>query len=434
VLDALAVELDLSERVGRVHSAFSGASWNALQGLSRIARALGGVETSMRAAASVRSAVQREISRRPRYQLGERLGSGGMGEVFRGWQIGEVGFERQVAIKRLLPKFAQSYPWLVAHEAGLLSRLVHPNIVHVLDVVRDDDGQPLLVLEYVDGLNLGELIDSGTLPVSVALFLAAEILNGLGYAHHLPGDGGVVQGILHRDLSPDNVLLSWDGAVKIADFGIAKERRSTEVSVDPGILGKPGYASPEQRAGRSLDGRSDLYSVGVILWEMLTSARVFGDEVSQLEQLPPPSNFHPTPREVESVVMKLLRRDRERRYRTAEAAYDDIAACASGSFLRARAQLVELLAQRFPKQVRRRLLPRRAPHTPTPPTPPCAPPPGLRQPGWIERARWWTYRTRLRTRQIRWRYQRRRARRLSSGSWWQLLLVMTVAVLLLLIR
>ena len=143
--------------------------------------------------------------------------------------------------------------------------MLHPNIVHVFDLVRDDGGQLLLVLEYVDGIHLGTLIESGPLPVSVIVFLATEMLCGLGYAHHLPADGSRVLGIVHRDLSPDNILLSWDGAVKIADFGIAKRRDATEVSATHYVRGKPGYMSPEQRLGQALDGRSDLYSVGVML-------------------------------------------------------------------------------------------------------------------------------------------------------------------------
>jgi serine/threonine protein kinase len=387
VLDALAAEFEVFEHAGRVHSALTGASWNALQVLSRVARSIAAFNKPPGPATCLRHAAQREIARRPRYQIRERLGAGGMAEVFRGWQIGAVGFERPVAIKRLLPEVAQSYPWLVSHEAGLLGRMLHPNIVHVFDVVSDDDGQPLLVLEYVDGIDLRKLIDTGALPIPVILFLATEILNGLGYAHHLPADGSLVQGVVHRDLSPDNILLSWDGAVKIADFGIAKERRKTEVSSSTGVQGKPGYMSPEQYRGQRLDGRSDLYSVGVMLWELLTHERLFapgGVAEGQLDRPPPrPSLFRPVPRDLEAVVMRLLRRDRERRYRTAEAAYDAIARCDGSSLLRGRVELVELLAERFPEQVEHRPTRRPPmPHTPTPSTPRFLAPPGMRPRLW----------------------------------------------------
>jgi hypothetical protein len=173
VLDALALELDVFEATGRLHDAMAGASWRAIKTLSRVARTFGfRPGTTPAPATCLRHAAEREIARRPRYQISERLGIGGQAEVFRGWLIGEVGFERPVAIKRILPKVAESCAWLVSHEAGVLARMLHPNIVHVFDVVRDDDGQPLLVLEYVDGIHLGKLIESGPVPVSVVMFLA----------------------------------------------------------------------------------------------------------------------------------------------------------------------------------------------------------------------------------------------------------------------
>lgn len=330
-----------------------------------------------------------------------------------------------MAIKRLLPKVAEMYPWLVSHEAGVLARMLHPNIVHVFDVVRDEDDQLLLVLEYVDGIHLGKLIASGPVPVSVITYLATEILSGLGYAHHLPASGSLVQGVVHRDLSPDNILLSWDGAVKIADFGLAKERHTTEVSMSPSTEGKPGYMSPEQHLGQRLDGRSDLYSVGVMLWELLAHERMVGRrgvvENPFDRALPRPGVYRPVPRDLEAVVMKLLRRKRKRRYRTAEAAYDALARCDGGSLLRGRVELVELLAQRFPEQAARRSTRRPVPHPPTHPTATVTPPPGGARAGLWERSRWRMRRLRRSMRrsmgQRRWERLRRRARRLPR-RWW----------------
>jgi serine/threonine protein kinase len=362
--------------------------------------------------------------------MGERLGIGGMGEVFRGWQIGEAGFERPVAIKRMLPQHVgrDRYAWMVSHEADVLARMLHPNIVHVFDVVRDDDGQLLLVLEYVDGIHLGKLIESGPVPASVIAFLATEILNGLGYAHHLPADGSRVLGVVHRDLSPDNILLSWDGAVKIADFGLAKRRDATEVSMTPCVQGKPGYMSPEQRLGQPLDGRSDLYSVGVMLWELLAHERSFSHGPAIEERLdrgfPRPSVFRPVPRDLEAVVMKLLRRDRERRFRTAEAAYDAIARCDSSSQLRGRVEIVELLAERFPDQAARR--PTRRPPMPrtrTATAPELPPRPGAKRARVRERWERW----RWSMRRARWERQRWRARRLPRRTWPAMSVVVLVA-------
>ncbi|MGH7633596.1 MAG: serine/threonine protein kinase, partial [Gemmatimonadaceae bacterium] len=423
------------EGAGRLHNAMAGASWRALKTLSRVARAIAAPAVTPGPATCLRYVAEREIARRPRYQISERLGVGGMGEVFRGWQIGEVGFERPVAIKRLLPKVAQMYPWLVSHEAGVLARMLHPNIVHVFDLARDDDGQLLLVLEYVDGIHLGKLIASGPVPTSVITFLATEILGGLGYAHHLPASGSLVQGVVHRDLSPDNILLSWDGAVKIADFGLAKERHTIEVSMSPSAEGKPGYMSPEQHLGQRLDGRSDLYSVGVMLWELLAHERMVEHRSvvkGQFDRtLPRPSVFRPVPRDLEAVVMKLLRRDRERRYRTAEAAYDAIARCDGSSLLRGRVELVELLAQRFPEQAAHRPTRRPAPHPVTHPTPEVTPPPRGARAGLWERSRWRMRRLRRSMRrsmgQRRWERQRRGARRLPR-RWWPTMAIAFVCV------
>ncbi|MGH2907024.1 MAG: serine/threonine-protein kinase [Solirubrobacterales bacterium] len=434
VLDAFAVELEMFVRAGRLHDAMASASWNALKTLSRVARMIA-APRGVDPAVWLGNAAQREIARRPRYQIGEQLGSGGMAEVFRGWQIGEEGFERPVAIKRLLPKVAQNYPWLVSHEAGVLARMLHPNIVHVFDVVRDEDGQLLLVLEYVDGIHLGKLMASGPLPVSVIMFLATEILSGLGYAHHLPASGSIVHGVVHRDLSPDNILLSWDGAVKIADFGLAKERHVTEVSMSPGTEGKPGYMSPEQHLGQRLDGRSDLYSIGVLLWELLACERLYVHDRLVEQQfnrgLPPPSVFRPVPYDLEAVVMKLLRRDRKRRYRTAEVAYDAIARCDGGSLLRGRVELVELLAQRFPEQAARRRTRRPPPYPRTNATPKVTPPPNGARAGLWERSCWRMRRLRRSIRrsmqQRRREWERRRPRRLPR-PWWPALAIAVACV------
>jgi serine/threonine protein kinase len=182
--------------------------------------------------------------------------------------------------------------------------------------------------------------------------------------------------------------------------------------------------SPEQHLGQRLDGRSDLYSVGVMLWELLARERLFayGTGAGRFDRaLPRPGVYRPVPRDLEAVVMKLLRRDRERRYRTAEAAYDAIARCDGSSLLRGRVELVELLAQRFPDQAARRPTRRPAPHPPTHPTPKVTPPPGGARAGLWERSRWRMRRLRRSMRRLRRQHrsdrQRRRARRLPR-RWW----------------
>lgn len=424
VLDALAAELELFERAGRITEALAGASWKALKSLGSLARVVGAPPGKTPGPATcLRDAAAREIGRRPRYQIGDRIAVGGMAEVFRGWQIGE-GFERPVAIKRLLPNLVRDarYARLVEHEADVLARMLHPNIVQMIDVVRDDDGHQLLVLEYIDGIHLRKLFHSGALSHAVIVFIVAEILNGLGYAHHLPTSDGRVLGVVHRDLSLDNILVSWDGAVKLADFGIAKRRDKTEVSMTLPVQGKSGYMSPEQHRGERLDGRSDLYSVGVMLWELLAHERLFARETArQFERVPRPSTRRPVPRDLEAVAMRLLRADRERRYRTAEAAYDAIARCDAGSWLRGRVELIELLAERFPDQAARRSASRPRERR-DPPTPKLADLPGARRVAVRERWNRW----RWSMRRARWERQRWQARRLPRRGW----RVMTIAVCL----
>ena len=212
-----------------------------------------------------------------KYQLAERLGGGGMAEVFRARTIGPEGFSRPVAVKRVVeglaedPRFLQMF----ATEAKLSARLSHPNIVMVLDFDRDEQGLPYIVMELVDGPTLDQVLDTGAVPLPACVQIATEILRGLGYAHAFATDDGV-KGIVHRDVSPHNVLLSWEGAVKISDFGIAKARAATLATASEMVKGKPAYMSPEQANAEALDGRSDLFAVGVILWRCWGAALFSG--------------------------------------------------------------------------------------------------------------------------------------------------------------
>jgi serine/threonine protein kinase len=309
-------------------------------------------------AAAPRSAALATPTVQPRYRFDERLGAGGMAEVFRGTMLGTEGFERAVAIKRILPGLAQEqhYAGMFVQEAHVGSRLSHPNIVSVLDFERAADGQLLLVLEFVDGVDLAKLLEGGPLPIASALFVVSEILCGLAYAHNLPM-GKTMLGVVHRDLSPHNILLSWEGAVKIADFGLAKPRDGRQASASLVPQGKYAFMSPEQIGGHALDGRSDLFSVGALLWEMLTGERLFGRDDAHdtiwrvLDQtIPRPSSLRFVPPDIDAVVMKLLKRSAGRRYRTAEAALAALMQCDDVSSVRGRFELAQVLAERFPKE------------------------------------------------------------------------------------
>jgi len=222
-------------------------------------------------------------------------------------------------------------------------------------------------MELVDGKDLDALMSSGLLPFPVVIFVIAEVLRGLGYAHDLPaGPWGAVRppeppvrGIVHRDVSPHNVLLSWEGSVKVSDFGIAKARAASEATASVFIKGKPAYMSPEQANGQPLDGRSDLFAVGIMLWEMLTGRRLFVGEDTRATlaavlfgQIPRPRSVRgDIPKDVERVTMKLLERELPARYATGEDALADLLEC-SDAPKRGREALSELLAERFPMEAR----------------------------------------------------------------------------------
>jgi serine/threonine-protein kinase len=210
-----------------------------------------------------------------RYVIRERIARGGMGEVFMAVAVGADGFEKPVVVKRLLPKFASrpEVGRLLSSEAKLMTRLVHPNIVQVIDFGRGESGDYFLVMELVVGTDLGRfrqsLADGGSMQVPLALYVATQVLRGLAHAHaNASADG---KRLVHRDISPGNVLVSTFGEVKIADFGVALVASSTETeSRDSWFVGKPAYMAPEQLARESVDERADIYGVGAVLFEMLT--------------------------------------------------------------------------------------------------------------------------------------------------------------------
>jgi serine/threonine protein kinase len=294
-----------------------------------------------------------------KYRVETRLGGGGMAEVFLGSMVGAEGFSRKVAIKRVLPGFSDNpaFAQMFVAEAQITARLQHPNIVSVVDFDRDAEGCLFLVMELVEGRDLDALASTGLLPTPLVIYLISEVLRGLGYAHDLPASDSNIRGIIHRDVSPHNVLLSWDGAIKVSDFGIAKARSASAATASVLIKGKPAYMSPEQAKGEPLDGRSDLFAVGVMLWEMLVGRRLFTGEDTRatlaavlFSQIPRPRSIRPElPKDVERVVMKLLERDLPARYPNAEAAISDLLDCGDAP-RSGRELLIKTLGERFPQQ------------------------------------------------------------------------------------
>jgi serine/threonine-protein kinase len=232
-----------------------------------------------------------------RYVLKERLAQGGMGEVFRAVAVGEHGFEKPVVVKRVLPAHAgrEDLTELFVAEAKLMTRLAHPNIVEVLDFGRGEHKDYYLVLELVDGVDLGRLLRAfgardERFPVPLALFIASQVLRGLHHAHtKSAGQGSAGQGgvIVHRDVSPSNVLCSTEGEVKVADFGVAlvtQVEKDGEGGGRGGVAGKPGYMAPEQFDGGAVDPRADVFSAGVVLHQMLTGELPFGGASVEAQQ------------------------------------------------------------------------------------------------------------------------------------------------------
>ena len=231
-----------------------------------------------------------------RYRLLERLGQGGMAEVWKAKSYGVEGFEKVIVIKRILPDLAESKPFvdLFIHEAKLAVRLSHANIVQVFDLgvtkVESTDGHPspdvyFMAMEYVHGFDLATLLQKARrrqelMPLEMCVYIASEVAKGLDHAHRRRDEQMQPLGIVHRDVSPQNVLLSFEGEVKVTDFGIAKAKgvlapTSVEDTQSRKLQGKFGYMSPEQARGEDTDARSDLFSLGTVLYECLTGVNPF---------------------------------------------------------------------------------------------------------------------------------------------------------------
>jgi serine/threonine-protein kinase len=293
-----------------------------------------------------------------KYRLGERIGGGGMAEVFRATLIGAEGFSRPVAIKRMLPSLSSdpAFGEMFINEARIAALLHHENIASIVDFDRDDEGRYYLVMELIQGVDLREVERAGYIAPEISAYIIGEVLRGLDYAHELVHDGTQLR-IVHRDISPHNVMLSWSGGVKVVDFGIAKALAATGISRTGQLKGKVGYMSPEQAHGHQLDGRSDLFAVGVMFHELLTGNRLFqgSTEPEVLARLLTQPIAHPgevrpgVPEDFAKVAMRLLERNRDDRYKSAQDAREALLACTSLN-PRAELGLREVLRVRFPSR------------------------------------------------------------------------------------
>jgi serine/threonine-protein kinase len=266
-----------------------------------------------------------------RYRLIDRMAVGGMAEIFLARQTGFEGFEKLVVLKRLRPELVAQPGFLALflNEARLSAQLGHSNIAQIYDLGRHGDGW-FIAMEYVFGRDLRRAAVKAeskgvVIPLVYAVKIAAEVCAALGYAHRKTDFYGRPLGIVHRDVSPENVVVSFEGTVKVLDFGIAKASGAVETTRAGEVRGKLSYMSPEQCRAEPLDGRSDLFSLGACLYEWLTGHKLFTGETAAgvmeavtTGRLWRPSYFVPDiPPALEAIVMKALERDVRRRYQTA---------------------------------------------------------------------------------------------------------------------
>jgi serine/threonine-protein kinase len=285
------------------------------------------VATGARAKALV-AAPEAEVER---YELLGELATGGMATVYLGRLRRPHGFNRLVAIKCMHPQYAKdsSFASMFVDEARLTARLRHPNIVPTLDIVADG-GHLLIVMEYVEGESLAELLrlvrDSGDrIPVAIACAITHDLLLGLHEAHEARDDDGSHLAIIHRDVSPQNVVVGLDGLARVLDFGVAKARSRVHHSNDGEIKGKIPYMPPEQLYGEGIDRRVDVYAAGVLLWESLVGARLFegaSDEalvrrIDAGEVARPSTRVSGISPELDALVMRALSKDANDRFPTA---------------------------------------------------------------------------------------------------------------------
>lgn len=266
-----------------------------------------------------------------RYALGDRIASGGMATVHLGRLDGSAGFSRTVAIKRLHPHLCEdpNFTGAFADEARLAARIRHPNVVPTLDVV-STEGELLIVMEYVDGDSLSSLVrkmGKARIPIPIVVAIVSEMLHGLHSAHEAKSETGKPLDIVHRDVSPQNVLVGADGVARLVDFGIArassKNRQATTGEND--LKGKLAYMAPEQIRRENVSRRTDIYAAGIVLWELLTGDRLFAsdNEAATMEKIlvgwvqPPRTVVMEVPDALNEITLRALDPDPNNRFETA---------------------------------------------------------------------------------------------------------------------
>jgi serine/threonine-protein kinase len=265
------------------------------------------------------------------YTLQQKIASGGMGSVYEAVQSGAEGFTKTVAIKTILPRYTDNAEFtdMFIGEAKLVANLVHQNIVQIYQLGKYNRGY-FISMEFIDGINLEQFFmahqgRSVTMPIDIATFIVSRVCRGLEYAHSKRDDDGNLLGIVHRDVSPKNVMITHEGEVKLTDFGVAKARNYMEQEEGEVLMGKVEYMSPEQASYMVTDARSDIFSLGIIFYELLTGENIFEtDDVFEIIErvktmpIPDPREYRPDiPSAVANIIQTCLQRDLDKRYRTA---------------------------------------------------------------------------------------------------------------------
>jgi len=272
------------------------------------------------------------------YLLHQKVARGGMAELFLADYVRRDGFKRKVAVKRILPHLAgnPNFIKMFTREARVAALLQHPNIVQIFDYGKIENIY-FIAMEYIDGKNLAEILAAlkQGLPIDKAVFIISQICKGLDYSHTKRDDNtGEPFHIVHRDISPQNLLISYQGEVKISDFGISKARSEPSLTQAGVVKGKMAYLSPEQALGEPIDQQADIYALGLVFHETLTGKRVyrFSSDIEAIRTIPkmdiePVKNSVPdVPEELNRIVMKCLEKQKELRYQSSSALYADLAA------------------------------------------------------------------------------------------------------------
>lgn len=266
-----------------------------------------------------------------KFRLVRKIAEGGMGAVYEAIQYGTEGFEKIVAIKTIIEDYSADTEFvdMFIGEAKLVADLVHQNIVQVYQLGKIGN-RYYIALEYVHGVNLEEFLErheeiGKRLPVELAAFIVSRVCLGLDYAHNKTDKTGNLLGVVHRDISPKNVMIDTQGVVKVTDFGIAKAAQYMRNREGEVLMGKVQYMSPEQARFEQTDRRSDVFSLGVVFYELLAGKNIFADEdtmvaIQNICQKPIPSvrDYNDkVPPELEAIMMKALDRDKTKRYQSA---------------------------------------------------------------------------------------------------------------------